>query len=273
MASLNASVSAGLKWVEIDVGITKDSIVIVNHFHTSLYEDCPADILRETKMVVSDTTYEVLCSQATKIGLPIPPKLDDVLSIFKGRLGFQIELKQDTNYKLASTCNKAAAYKVNDKQCEERSQEHDLLLHEVVASLERSRFPANHTIISSFEAARLNNFRRINSRYHNLKLVGGQAVGVDGMIKICQMYLGPTPHVALPIQFSTKERVLELQTQGIVVEIGLPSAGNCLSHSNIEQQPAEKIKKQITNALASKPNSICTDFPRDVIDQQSVHLR
>lgn len=260
MESISAAEKAGLKWVEIDVGITLDNIVIAGHFHESLYEDCPTETIGQKAMVVSKTNYDILCSHSEELGLPTPPKLVDVLATFKGRLGFQIELKQGTDYRMARVCNNAASKKLRDKKC--------VLLHKVVEALEYTDFPANDIIISSFEAARLHNFRRLSSRYHGLKLVGGQALGVEGMIKICQMYLGHNSSVAIPPQFATEQRVRDLQTAGISVEIGLPGAGHCLSMKPQKQPVDSVVKKQIAAALALRPDSICTDFPRDALDQQ-----
>ena len=258
--SISAALKAGLRWVEIDVGVTLDMVIIVGHFHTNLYEDC--DVI-DKKLLVSETKYEELATQSKKYGLPAPAKLFDVLSKFKGKLGFQIELKQDTNYGLGRLCNKAVANGLYEKRCNDRSVENDNLLHQLLTALEDAEFPENDIIISSFEAPRLHNFRNLGSRFSSLKLVGGQNEGVGGMIKICQKYLGQNASVSIPLQFANQKRVRELRDAGIMVEIGLPGAAHCLSYKPQKQIDLSVTKRQMTEALSMQPDSICTDFPRD----------
>jgi glycerophosphoryl diester phosphodiesterase len=264
LESISSAAEAGVRWVEIDVGITIDGVVIVGHFHDYIYEDCGIK-----KMSVATSSYTDLSTHVHGNGhLPKPERLFDVLAKFKGKLGFQVELKQGTDYKLAQLCNKAVTNRESQTECSSRVYGHDKLVVGLVNVLESVQYPEDKIIISSFEAPRLNNFRRLSSRSYMLKLVGAQSSGVDGMIRISQKYLGNKPAVSIPLQFATTQRVQELKKAGLNVEIGLPSAGHCLAKNAVKQViDKEAASKEIARSIEMRPDSICTDFPRDALSQ------
>lgn len=139
LASLNAAAEAGLRWVEIDVGETADGVVVVGHFHARLYEDCAGVRLG----VASATRYAALAAQARTHGRPVPPRLDDVLARFRGRLGFQIERKQDADYPLAVRCHRAAAARGDrgGRRRAARATARDALVDGLAAALRRAALP------------------------------------------------------------------------------------------------------------------------------------
>ena len=267
---------ARLKWIEIDAGVTSDGVVIVHHFQKTLYEDCDVG---GPKLVVADATYDEVLERSEELGLPAPPRLRDVLAEFRKsrtgyQLAFQIEMKQGTDYALGRTCNRAAASGDPDAAaCDRRAHGDDPLVAALADVTGRSGYDDDRIIISSFEAPRLYNFRRTCPKSFVLKLVGGQAEGVDGLERIATRWLGQSAAVSLPVKFATAERVADLRSRGIRVEIGMASVGHCLLRNAQEaadkfERDKEKMRRQMEQAIAAKPDHICSDFSRDIRGQK-----
>jgi len=273
MESIEAGrAAARLRWIEIDAGVTSDGVVIVHHFQKTLYEDCDAE---GPELVVAESTYDEVVERSEELGLPAPPRLVDVLSEYRRsryglQLGFQIEMKQGTDYALGRYCNRAAATGDDDAMaCDRRAHGDDPLVAALADATERSGFGNDRIIISSFEAPRLYNFRRTSLNSFVLKLVGGKAEGVDGLERIATRYLGQRAAVSLPLQFATGERVADLRSRGIGVEIGMASAGHCLLNNAVKsvdklKREREKLTRQIEQAVAAGPDHICSDFSREI---------
>jgi len=224
---------------------------------------------------VAESTYDEVVERSEELGLPAPPRLVDVLSEYRRsryglQLGFQIEMKQGTDYALGRYCNKAAAAGDDDAiACDRRAHGDDPLVAALADATERSGFGNDRIIISSFEAPRLYNFRRTSLNSFVLKLVGGKAEGVDGLERIATRYLGQRAAVSLPLQFATGERVADLRSRGIGVEIGMASAGHCLLNNAVKsvdklKREREKLTRQIEQAVAAGPDHICSDFSREI---------
>ena len=268
--------AARLKWIEIDAGVTSDGVVIVHHFHNILYEDCDVEG-SGPPLVVAEATYDEVRQRSVELGLPVPPRLEDVLAEnrrSKQKVGFQIEMKQGTDYAMGRYCNKKAAEGDEDAiACDKRAHDHDRLVSALANVTEKSGYGDDQIIISSFEAPRLYNFRRTSLNSFVLKLVGGQAEGVDGLARIATRYLGQRAAVSLPVQFATGERVADLRSRGIGVEIGLASVGHCLLQ-NAEKalkkfdREREKMRRQMEQAINAGPDHICSDYPRDIRGQK-----
>jgi len=133
----------------------------------------------------------------------------------------------------------------------------------VVLALEEARFPVDGIIISSFEGPRLCNFRTLGSAYKQMKLVGAERFGVEGIIKASQMWLGPTSAVAVPLGFATAANVRELRSKkGIRVEVGMRGVGACFQEKDSKwasSHPADL--SALLRAVQSGVDYICGDHP------------
>ena len=165
MASFDAAFDSGLRYLELDVAISKDGVVFVGHCHERLHEDCKHT---PTQPLIRDHTFDEL-----QLASPtVVSTLEKVLRKFKHRMAFQIELKHETDYRLGRLCNMA----LSDARCWQRALQPGRLVEGVLAVVERVGPPSANLTISSFEGPRPRNWLQVDlSRGVRpaLKLVGG----------------------------------------------------------------------------------------------------
>ena len=279
MGSLNALAAHGGKWAEIDVARTQDGVVVVSHSQAKLHEGCK---LAAAHPVVATASYATL----KKVDPPVP-RLVDVLKVFRGRLRFQIELKQYTDYGAAKTCNKVAAgvgvlgdrspsRPASLSRCEPgmhtiSPREHGpraALIDGVIDALEEAKVPPDDVVVTSFEGPRLAAFGIRCPRFgRHMKLIGAfrKADGAaDVAIRTAQQW--GLEAVALSLgqvkRAGGRAFVQEVRRSGVKVAIGDKGHGNCMQEYPVRNITASETAG-LRTAILLGPDHVTTDFPRE----------
>eukprot|EP00040_Diaphanoeca_grandis_P036098 m.228961 g.228961 ORF g.228961 m.228961 type:complete len:785 (+) comp33549_c0_seq1:343-2697(+) len=251
VASFEEAVVSGVKWVELDVAITSDNIVVVHHAQERLGEQCGI----KDGPVIQDTTFSAL----SEFDNP-PPKLSEVLEKFKDKLKFQIELKQNTNYRsTASACSLRWA----EDACHDRATLPDPLTEGVAQLLQDSGMPVTDVIISSFEGPRLRNFHTISPKYP-LLLVGyesGLRDGNNSGIAGLQYWVGAQGGISVNGRALSETNVAKLNQAGFFFEVGIACKQcNCV---HILDKTVEPNMNEVEKAVSFQPHHLCMTLTPD----------
>jgi glycerophosphoryl diester phosphodiesterase len=254
--SLYAGYQAGLRNMEIDVAISKDNVVFVSHSHARMHEDCDR---APPQPLIRDSLFEEIQAASH---VPVCT-LSDVLARFRHRMHFQIEVKHETNYKLAAHCNR----EFWDEHCWARALNPDRLVDGVLNVVEMTQFPRVNLTISSFEGPRLRNWLHSDlsrGERPTLKLVGAQSENVAEMIRAVRVWLGPKASVSVRMRWVSRGRVQQLRDAGIGVEVAMSqTVGGCLA----ERSKFPMVDRAaVYRVLKTRATEICGDYARDAMD-------
>mmetsp|Transcript_12501 Transcript_12501/g.26806 ORF Transcript_12501/g.26806 Transcript_12501/m.26806 type:complete len:676 (+) Transcript_12501:275-2302(+) len=227
-----------IDWIEIDVGITKDGVVVLAHVHRYLDENCQnfskSNVLKDM-FSYQLPEYVVTLEQALELAN-------------RTGVGLQIELKQDTDYGAARRCLQ------NSSSCEERDQ--DPLALAVFELLQAT--PNVNVIISSFEVGRLSFFAD-----HGFPTVVSFPMfgSPEPYLPVIKSF-GVT-HLSVGFKFMRHQKepqklMQAIRKAGLVVELGMPGGSWCMHE---KPRSAFETPSMIRHALELEPDILITNKP------------
>ena len=263
--ALRATYKAGITFMELDVGLTKDGVVVVHHTDARVGEGCHNTTFG-ANILLHDITWPDL-SKLRVGGSRIPSLLEVLQFAREKKLALQIELKMGTNYALAHECMAEPI----SHACRNRAQADDPLARSVVRVLRESHF--TDAVVSSFEAPRLLRFSTYVRAEHmpsfrtKLVLGGKKRLGEAEQTKILSLISQYNiSDVSMYVNQASREIIEKLRAKRIGTEIGMPSWGLCLHEKTGEQvmQARTQQQKELSDVVAMGADFICTDFPDEV---------
>lgn len=233
MKSIQSAVGV-IGWVEIDVALTKDRKVIVTHAHKYLHEKCSDQSVR----TISNMTYAEIQKSFTRV----PPLLEELLKKFRHRIGFQIELKQNTNYAKAKKCLKSSCVPTS----------HDPLASAVYVLLNKYRVNKN-VIVSSFDVSRLQYFvKRGIQTVVTFPMFGSPEPYIQKIHKVYNI-----TYISVSYDFMKKQKT-PISFAPLKLQIGMPGGSWCMHE---QKKDTFESHEQIKHALTFGPDILITNKP------------
>lgn len=257
-----------IKWVEIDIALTKDDVLIVHHTENVLFLGCISNFTMDKHIDVGQLTYNEILENYYHIyyeqHLKIPTLKEYLLIAKEYGIGVQIELKYGTKYGMAAKC-------IRDPemiQCIELSKDKtNEMIPNLINILIDIQFEVNKLIVSSFEGYKLKNFNdqyysKTNKKAHTALITGqnGHKIGIkkiDKLIKACKIW--DIDNISIFVGDASFEICSKFKKEGLKIQIGMPGGGVCMQE---QKRPfIGDESKDLEKALSYLPDVITTNQP------------
>lgn len=233
-------------WVELDMMLTRDNVVVAQHGHKYIFEHC---IDNNNKIPMRNTAFE----NVKMMGVA---SLRDIIKHTRSSLGFHLELKQDAKY------NKEC---IRIDRCLILDMNSDELTKELLKTIQH--YGKNNVYITAFDVQRLRLVKdlAISMGMNEIKTILSwpmyDQITDDHLERIKNKWLvdGLSLSKTYVKNHNGRKLVKHIQQHGFIVEIGMPSAGFCL-HELDGNHKGETIK-DIKDALLYEPDFIITNKP------------